>query len=93
MHYGSADACDPLLDPHMFDDHLDDIRDSHAVNQLCFFLVLVGDDARPAPPPVHMDAQLYRALLDAAADADGKALLQRWVGTAPDGRARIKNPR
>lgn len=39
MHYGSADTCDPLLDPHVFDDHLEDIRDGYRVNQLCFFLV------------------------------------------------------
>lgn len=39
MHYGGADHCDPLLDPFVFDDHLEDIKDGYRVNQLCFFLV------------------------------------------------------
>ncbi|XP_034250867.1 uncharacterized protein LOC117651170 [Thrips palmi] len=94
MHYGSADTCDPLLDPHMFDDHLEDIRDSHAVNQLCFLLVLVGDEARPAPPPVLLDQQLYRELEAAAeeqqpASRADTAEFQRFMAVLRTGAERL----
>ena len=54
--------------------------------------VLVGDEARVAPPPVRLDPQLYRELL-AVADPDGQALLQRWTVTSRDGGTRIKDPK
>ena len=38
MHYGAGDS-DPYLDPLLFDDHLEDIRDAHRISCHCFMLV------------------------------------------------------
>ncbi|KAL4131074.1 hypothetical protein QTP88_008425 [Uroleucon formosanum] len=64
MHYGSE--LDPMKNPFLFAEHLDEIRNCRKVSRGCFFLCLVGDEHQPCPAPVRIAEDAYEQLKDAA---------------------------
>ncbi|VVC25017.1 Hypothetical protein CINCED_3A014644 [Cinara cedri] len=64
MHYGSES--DPMKNPFLFAEHLEEIRNCRAISRGCFFMCLVGDEHQPCPAPVRIAEDAFEQLKDMA---------------------------